>query len=233
MTFQPKQITTTKTHSNRHNTGQRLPNRHIMGIAPAVTHYRDHHKIIEAIEKCSLQATFGPEVTSTGDLLPKRSDVSSVVTLKASHNSTIVPVEKASHNSTIIPFDKASHNSTIIPVEKGTRFNRIPFFSAQPRVNASLPSTDLTNECGNHPSGLTTNDGGIPVISTNQYGSIPSEWSTNSGSVRAVSTYEDGMTSFRQSNLLARVPVEVWGQRVSTHFFIQEPALLTFSSLLG
>ncbi len=165
--------------------------------------------MIKAIEKCSLQATFGPEVTSTGDLLPKRYDVSSVVTLKASHNSTIIPVQKA------------SHNSTIIPIEKGASFNRIPFFSAKPRVNGSLLSTDLTKECGNHPSDLTINDGGIPVVSTNQYGSIPSEWSTNSGSVRAVSTYEDGMTPFRQSNLLARVPIEVWGQRVSMHFFSQ------------
>ena len=164
-----------------------------MGTAPVVTHYRDHHKMIKAIEKCSLQATFGPEITSTGDLLPKKYDVSSAVTTL-----------------------KASHNSTIIPVEKGALFNRIPFFSAKPHVNASLLSTDLANECGNHPFDLTTNNGGIPVVSTNQYGSIPSDWSTNSGSVRAVSTYEDGMTSFRQSNLLARVPVEVWGQRVST-----------------
>ena len=151
--------------------------------------------MIKAIEKCSLQATFGPELTSTGELLLKRSDVSSaLVTLRASHDSTIEPVGKR------------------------TLFDRIPLFSTKPRINAGLLPTDPNNEDNNSPSNLTTNNGGMPVVLTNQDGNIPRERSKG-GSMRAISTHEDGMTTFRQSNLLGRVPLEDWGQRVSYHAY--------------
>lgn len=178
--FQPKQTTTNRAHLSRH----------IIDMAPTVTHYRDHHKMIKAIEKCSLQATFGPEITSTGELLPKEYNVSSV---------------------------KASHDSDFNPVEKRTRFNKISFFSARPRIKAGLLPMDPIDEGDNIGPDLMTNDGSMPIVLTNQDGNIPSKWSTNCGSMAPISTREDGVAPFRQSNFFGRVPLEIWGQKVSYH----------------
>ncbi|KAF6219611.1 hypothetical protein HO133_004080 [Letharia lupina] len=156
-------------------------------MAPTVTHYRDHHKMIKAIEKCSLQATFGPEITSTGELLPKEYNVSSV---------------------------KASHDSDFNPVEKRTRFNKISFFSARPRIKAGLLPMDPIDEGDNIGPDLMTNDGSMPIVLTNQDGNIPSKWSTNCGSMAPISTREDGVAPFRQSNFFGRVPLEIWGQKI-------------------
>lgn len=143
--------------------------------------------MIKAIEKCSLQATFGPEITSTGELLPKEYNISSV---------------------------KASHDSDFNPVEKRTRFNKISFFSARPRIKAGLLPMDPIDEGDNIGPDLMTNDGGMPIVLTNQDGNIPSKWSTNCGSMAPISTREDGMAPLRQSNFFGRVPLEIWGQKI-------------------
>ncbi|KAL9132674.1 MAG: hypothetical protein Q9175_006149 [Cornicularia normoerica] len=171
-----------------------------MNKVATVTPYRDHHKVIKAIETCSLQATFGPEVISTGALVPKKPDVSSVITIRASQDSCVNPVQKR------------------------IRFNKIPFFSAKPHKNTRLLPIDETNEDGNIPSDLTTNNGGMPAILTKQDGNIFSICTTRDSGMPAFSTHEDAMTSFRQSNYLGQVPREIWGQKVSYHAY-------TFSSV--
>lgn len=161
-------------------------------MSPTVAHYRDHHKMIKAIEKCSLQATFGPELNSTGDLLAKTSNVSSDTTIRASHDS--------------------GNN----PVEKGARTNKSSFSTAQPHTNAGLLPSDLTNKDGNTHPDHTPNDD-IPLFLTNQHGNIPYDLTTNSRGMPAFSTHKDGMTPVRQSNFLGQVPLEIWGQKASYH----------------
>lgn len=117
-------------------------------MVPIATHYRDHHKIIKAIEKCSLQETFGPEVRSTEELLSKEPDVSLVVTLKANRNSDINPIKKR------------------IFVDK------IPFFSARPRFNTGISPINPINENSNILSRTTKNDN-VHTITANKDGSMP------------------------------------------------------------
>ena len=90
--------------------------------------------MIKAIEKCSLQATFGPEITSITELWPKKSDNSSEVI----------------------------HNA-INPVQKRARFNKISLFSAKRRIDTGLLPMDPIDEEGNIPFDHTTSDDGTPV----------------------------------------------------------------------
>lgn len=144
LSFQPNRTITNDSHLNRHI----YLDEHIKIMAPMATHYRDHHKIVKAIEKCSLQETFGPEVTSTEELLPKESDASSVVTLKASRNSDINPIKKR------------------------VFFNKIPFFSAKPHFNMGSLPINPTNENSKNLSRTTKIDN-MHTISANKDGSMP------------------------------------------------------------
>lgn len=138
-------------------------------MAPTVKHYRAHHKMIKAIEKCSLQATFGPEVLSTEELLPKYSEVSSAVILKTSRSNDIEPVGK------------------------GTHFNKIPFPSAKPPINVNVLSIDPTKDSNivsdritdNHyvPADSTDRDGSIAAVVVNNDGMIPFQQSNFLGLV--------------------------------------------------
>ena len=157
-----------------------------MGTNSIVTHYWDHQKVIKAIEKCSLQATFGPEITSTSDLLPKKVNVSSDITIKASHDDGMSPVKE--------------HASS----------NRIPFILTKNRVNAGL----LRKRAEKKKKDDRITPNGIPET-TNTRSNIPSEVFANCGSIPALSTYESGRTAFAQSNVLGQVPAEVWDQKVS------------------
>ena len=170
--------------------------------APTFTRYRDHHQIIRAIEKCSLQATFGPEITSTGDLLPKEPDVSSVLTLRSSHDTIIRPIEERDE----VPFDLANSHS-----------------------NTSLLPIDPTNEDGNVFSDPTIDDeddndddnesDDVSVFLPNQDDNIHSRRFTNGSTVRPTSEREDGMTLHQQqlghSHDFGRVRLEILDQKVS------------------
>lgn len=162
-----------------------------MDIAPTGIRYQNYHKMIKAIEKCSLQAMFGPEITSTRELLPKASAVSPVVTLKASIDNVN---------------DSLSASS-----------NRVPSLSDEIHISADPLLIDPTNEDGNIPSEPTTNDGGLAVISTNEEGNVPTEESVNGGDIDPISAREDGMTTLQQSEILGRIPMETWGQKVGYH----------------
>ena len=157
-----------------------------MGTNSIVTHYWDHQKVIKAIEKCSLQGTFGPEVTSTRDLLPKKANVSSDIIIKASHDSGTSPVK-----------EHASSDTT-------------PFMSTKNRVNAGLLRKRAEKK--KKDDHITLNR--IPRT-TNARGNIPSEVFVNGSSIPALSTYESGIMAFAQSNVLGQVPAEVWDQKVS------------------
>ncbi len=184
-----------------------------MKLGFTVTHrYRDHQKIVKAIENSSLQASFGAEITSTSNLLPKEPDVSSGVVLKADHDNF---------------------------VKSRSRFDWVPFISAQSRNVAGLLPTDLTTENGNFTSDLTgiqggilavatneigsgtsnviTNHGDLPVVATNQWGNIPSVWLKNGGIIPAVSSYENGATASVQCNFIGQIPEHVWSQKVKSH----------------
>ena len=158
-----------------------------MGMFSKVTPHRDHHKMVKALENCSLQATFGPEITSAGGLLAETSDDSSDVTVKASHNRGLSPVEKR------------------------TRLYKIPSFLAKSRTNPN----DLTNKDGNTPSDPTIIDD-IPIVLINKHGNIPYDLTT-SRRMPAFPTYKDGMIPVRQSNFLGQIPIETWGRKASYH----------------
>lgn len=164
---------------------------HTMGNPTMVMRYQDQHGIIKAIERCSLQAIFGPDVGSTGDLLPKRPDTSLVVPLKPSRDSVSRPIEKRVYS------------------------NKTSFISAEPDIDTSLLPADSTDEDGNVFSDLITNDDIMPVLVTNQESNIPSACSTEPDIVPPSSTREYGMTPFQQSRYLGRVPLEEWGHKVS------------------
>ena len=157
-----------------------------MGTNSIVTHYWDHQKVIKAIEKCSLQGTFGPDVTSTRDLLPKKVNVSSDVTIKASPNSGISPVKE--------------HASS----------NTIPFISTKKRVDAGF----LRKRAEKKKKDDHNTPNGVPET-TEARSNIPSEVFANSSSIPALLTYESGITAFAQSNVLGQVPAELWHQQVS------------------
>lgn len=167
-----------------------------------VMHYRDHHKMIKAIEKCSLQATFDQDITSTNELLPRECENSSVVTLEACPDSGINIIEKR------------------------TGFNKIPIFSARPCNNTGILHVHSINNDNNVTSNLIENDGSMPLVLTGQDKNISSNRVANDSSIPTVSTSvcgnmpavvvgEDGMVPYQQSNFLGRVPLEVWGQKVS------------------
>ncbi|CAF9911242.1 hypothetical protein IMSHALPRED_009975 [Imshaugia aleurites] len=161
-----------------------------MGNPTMVMRYQDQHGIIKAIERCSLQAIFGPDVGSTGDLLPKRPDTSLVVPLKPSRDSVSRPIEKRVYS------------------------NKTSFISAEPDIDTSLLPADSTDEDGNVFSDLITNDDIMPVLVTNQESNIPSACSTEPDIVPPSSTREYGMTPFQQSRYLGRVPLEEWGHKI-------------------
>ena len=162
-----------------------------MSTNPTITHYWDHHKVIKAIEKCSLQATFGPEIISTRDFLPRKSEVSSGITFKASNDST-----------------KA-------PVKEHARFNGIPSLLAKPRANVILLPIDPPKKDGNIAPDLIPKNSGKRIVPTNRRGNIPSELFTSSYNMPAVSAFESGTTPIVQSDFLRQVPQEAWGHRVS------------------
>lgn len=178
-----------------------------MGINPIVAHYWDHHKVIKAIEKCSLQATFGPEITSTTDLVPQKIQVPSGITFKANHESRNAPVKERA------------------------RSNRIPLLLAKSRDG--LLSIDPLKEYGNIAPGLIANKNGKKnskyVTPTNRRGNIPSELFTSGSSMPAVSTFENGTTPIVQSDLLRQVPLETWDQKVNYH--ARTLLLVTFADI--
>ena len=157
-----------------------------MSTNSIVTYYWDHHKVIKAIEKSSLQATFGPDVTSTRDLLPKKTNISSDITFQGSHDSGVSPVKEHASSKTI------------------------PFISPKKGVSAGLlrKRAKRKRKDDRHIS----ND--IPET-VHARGNIPSEVFASGSSMPALSTYERGMTAFVQSNVLGQGPAEVWGQQVS------------------
>ena len=161
-----------------------------MSIQPPVRDYLDYDTVIKAIEKCSLQGTFGPEVTSTRALLSKESEASSTTSISASHNSCTNPIETPN------PFNEAlilSYKSTgLLPIEEA-------------------------NEGGNIPSKRTTDDSAVSL--TKQEGNIPSDHTTNDGGYPILPGHENGTTSFPQSNYLGRVSQEKASYHKCTPFF--------------
>lgn len=178
-----------------------------MSTNPIVTHYWDHHKVIKAIEKCSLQAIFGPNITSTTDLVPQTIQVPSGVTFKANNESKNAPVGERA------------------------RSNRIPLLFAKSR-DGLLP-IDPLEEDGNIAPDLIAKKNGKKnskhVTQTNRRGNIPSEMFTSGSSMPAVSTFENSTTPVVQSDLLRQVPLETWDQKVSYH--ARTLLLVTFADI--
>lgn len=167
-----------------------------MGMSFTVTHYRNHHKVIKAIKKLSFLATCDPEITSTSELLAGTSDetcdTSSVVTIKASHDSGYNPIEERTHSK------------------------KIPFFSAKSRTNAGFLPSDPPNQGGKTPS-IPTMDHDISLDLTDQCGDIPYDLTTTSRGMPAYPTY-DGMTSRPAVQSPWRVLLEIWGWKASLPF---------------
>ena len=157
-----------------------------MGPNSSVTHYWDHQKVIKAVEKCSLQGTFGPDVISTKDLLPKKVNVSPGFTIKEGHNDGISPVKEHALS----------------------KIN--PFISIKNGVNARLLRKHAEKK--RKDDHITPN--GIPET-TKTRGNIPSEVFANGGSIPGLLTYESSTTAIVQNNMLGQVPAEVWDQKVS------------------
>ena len=176
--------------------------------------------MIKAIERCSLQATFDLEMSSTKELLSKESEDSSFITYKANRDSDINPVDQR--------WD----------------FDETAFFSAEPRIDTSIWPVDLINKDNNVPSDLTTNYGSIPLISTHQnnntscngitnYSDMPTISTSVYGNMPAVVVGEDGTVPYQQSNFLGQVPLKSWGQKVSYCASLFYPsALLILSSII-
>ena len=153
--------------------------------------------MIKAIEKCSLQSTFGPEVTSTRDLLPNTVNVSSDINIKGSHDSGISPVnEHALSNAIRLKSTKKGIHAGLLRkrAEKKKKVDHI--------TSDSIPGT------------------------TNIRRNIPSEVFANDGSMPALSTYEGGMTAFAQSKVLGQEPAEVWEQKVIYHLGVRLSEIL-------
>ena len=149
-----------------------------MSSLPQDRLYLDDDPVIKAIEKCSLQSMFGPEVTSTRALLSKDSEGSSTTSFSASYDSCSDPVE--------------------------TRdlFDEDPNF---PYDSTDLLSIEEADKGGDIPSKRTSDDSGIAVSLTEQEGNIPSDHTTNDDGYPVLPGYEDGTTSFPQSEYLGRV----------------------------
>ena len=154
--------------------------------------YRDHHAIIKAIEKSSLQATFGPEIVSTGDLLPKNSEAPRVTV-------------------------KAHHNSTIDRIKKRLRFKRASSPSAEIHTNTGPIPVELSYEnIIFAPDRVTSDDGGSPIV-TNQHNSSQSVWSFDGDNLPAISDFENNSALSMQSNFFGQLSMEILGQKVSIH----------------
>ena len=162
--------------------------------------YRDHHAIIKAIEKSSLQATFGPEIVSTRDLLPKKSEAPHVTV-------------------------KAHHDSTIDRIKKRLRFQRALSPSARIHTNTDpLPVVLSYQSIIFAPDRVTSDDGG-PLVMTNQRGSTHSVWSFDGGNLPAISDFEKHSALRMQSNFFAQLTLETLRQKVKhscTHALISE-----------
>ena len=164
--------------------------------------YRDHHKIIKAIEKCSLRATFGSEITSTKELLANKGGLSSGIN------------------------PKASHKSGSDAVKKPARFRIPPFFKSKPRVKEGVLPINPTNEAGTIPSDLAINDGNITVISHNQHGlkllnritndgNSPSKRTTNDGDMPAVLVNNNSRVPSQQTDFFGWIPPELRTEKVN------------------
>ena len=190
--------------------------------------------MIRAIEKCSLQATFGPGITSTGGLLTETSDeisdASSDITIKASHYTGLNPkTSDASSDVTIkasqytglnpkisdVSSDvtlKASRFTGLSPVKKHVRSNKF----SKSRTNTGLLPKNPTKKGGKTPSDPTMNHD-IPLDLTNECGNIPYDLTTSSRGMPAFPPHKDGMKPVQQCNFLGRVPLETWGRKASYH----------------
>ena len=125
-----------------------------MSIIPTTTHYFDHHKIIKAVEKCSLQATFGPEIASTKDLMPHH-------TINPAENP--VPLDKIPQSSSAKP----RTNAGPLPLDQTDEGCYMPRGLA---TNDGVAPVDLTDQRGNSPSGWSTNGWSMPDVSTYENG---------------------------------------------------------------
>ena len=163
-----------------------------MSILPPDRPYLDCDPVIKAIEKCSLQSMFGPEVTSTRALLSQESEGSSTTTLSASYDSCTDSVETRNLSDEDPDF---SYNSTdLLPIEEA-------------------------DNGGDIPSKRTSDDSGIAVSLTEQEDTIPSDHTTNDGDYPVLLGQEDGTTTFSQSNYLGRVHQEKVSYHKCTPFF--------------
>ena len=154
--------------------------------------YLDDDPVIKAIERCSLQGMFGPEVTSTRALLSKESEDSSTSTFSASYDSGADPVE---------PRDL---------------FDEGPHF---PYNSTDLLAIEEADKGGDVPSKRTSDDSGIAVSLTEQEGNASSRHTSNDGGYPVIPGYEDGTTSFPQSNYFGRVHQEKASYHKCTSFF--------------
>ena len=143
--------------------------------------YLDDDPVIKAIEKCSLQSMFGPDVTSTRALLSNQSEASSTTTFSASYDSCIDPVETRNN------------------------LDEDPNF---PYNSTDLLSIEEADQGGDISSKRTSDDSGIAISLTEQEGNTFSDHTTNDGGYPILPGYEDGTTPFLQSNDLGRVHQE-------------------------
>ena len=154
--------------------------------------YLDTDAVIKAIEKCSLQSMFGPEVTSTRALLSKDSEASSTITFRTNYNSSANSLKPRNL------FDKdpnSPYNSTnLLPLEKANKGNNIA-------------------------SKRTSDDSGKAVSLTKQEDDIFSDHTTNDGGYSVLPGHEDGTTSLSQSNDLERVHQEKASHHKCTPIF--------------
>ena len=167
-----------------------------------------YRKMIKAIEKCSLQATFGPEITSTTDLLRENPDRTSDITIKAQNNGTIESVEKQEDVDTI------------------------HIASAQLQLNAADLPNHPTNKYGKIQTGLVANNSELLVASGSRHVSFPSVSSISGWNIPAISDYENAVALPKQSNFLGPVPPEIRGHKASYHARVISTKRFTNISLL-
>ena len=163
-----------------------------MSNLPPDRDYLDDDPVIKAIEKCSLQSMFGPEVTSTRALLSEEYEASSTTTISTSHSSGADPVETRNFLDEDPNFSYESTDS--LPIEEANEGGDSP---SKRTTDISVIPSDLSEQEGDIPSDHTTNDGGYPVLPGN----------------------EDSMTSFPQSDHLGRVHQEKASYHKCTPFF--------------
>lgn len=144
--------------------------------------YLDNSAVIKAIEKCSLQSMFGPEVTSTRALLSKKSEASSSTTSIS-----------------------ARYSNNINSVETRDLFDKDPNF---PYSSTNLLPIEEADKGGDIPSKRTSDDSGIVVSLIKQEGNISSDHTTNDGGYPVLPGHEEGTTSLSRSNDLERVHQE-------------------------